>query len=108
MSVEVKEFTIDDLKDILEWLRQDNDGGEVLDLLAASNHLYAYTAREKNVMTGILVSWQNQFHPYCTYMKIINKRNTDHEAIGRSLLNKLIQDEVTFPIQTSLWHSSTK
>lgn len=108
MSLKVKELTIEDFNEAREWLNQDNNNEEVLNLVKDAKHQYAYIAWEKNMIAGILVSWQNQFHPYCTYMKIINKRNTDHEAIGRSLLNKLIQDEVTFPIQTSLWHSFTK
>ncbi|CDO04381.1 hypothetical protein BN988_02938 [Oceanobacillus picturae] len=47
MSLKVKELTIEDFKGAREWLNQDNNNEEVLNLLKDAKHQYAYTAWEK-------------------------------------------------------------
>ncbi|WP_042225094.1 hypothetical protein [Oceanobacillus manasiensis] len=106
MSVRVEEFLVEEVKDIPEWIRKEDEGKELLNIVVTSSYQHAFTAWENNALVGILVSWYNQFHPHCTYIKIMSNSKTDDELVVGALMNRLKQKEVKYPLQTSLWESS--
>lgn len=106
MSVEVKDLVVADLKSTKDWVGQHDDVKGVLDTVKSSSHQFAYTAWANNLIIALLASWKNPMHPYCTYIKIVHKKNRYDFVVVKSLLDRLIRNKIVYPIQTSLWESS--
>jgi len=78
----------------------------LLNLVDSSNLKLAMTVFAEDFLIGSIIVWTNNFHPYCTYFKILIHPQNFETEIAEKLLSKLDELEgMKLPLQTSLWES---
>lgn len=79
----------------------------LINLVDSSNLKLAMTVFAEDLLVGSMIVWTNNFHPYCTYFKILIHPQYFETEIAEKLLSKL--DELggmKLPLQTSIWESA--
>lgn len=106
--VEIRKYKPVDESDLRRLLALAGEGEDLFSLLNSPGHAYAYVAKVKAGMAGILVAWKSRFHPYSMYMKIISNPVYCAENVEERLLAMLERQSFQPRIlQTSLWETST-
>jgi len=107
MSVHIKNYEREDkeqLGQLLQICFEDDYLSKVLD---SSSLKFSYSAFVENQLVGILIAWKNEFHPYCTYLRLLSNPLFNND-IEEKLLSKVEREIEYFPLQTSIWETSTK
>lgn len=107
MSVQIKSYESEDeeqLKQLLYICLEDDFLQKILD---STRLKVSYSAFVENQLVGILVAWKNEFHPYCTYLRILGIPQFNND-IEEKLLSKVEREIECFPLQISIWETSTK
>lgn len=78
----------------------------LLRILKSEKLVLCYTAHIQNKVVGIIFVWKNDFHPYCTYFRLLTNPFYSNWNIEAKLLAKLGKQNL--PLQTSIWETATK
>lgn len=108
MSLYIKNYEREDkeqLGQLLHICLEDNSLQKILDSPRVKLSYLAYVEKQ---LVGILIAWTNEFHPYCTYLKILSHPLFSKKNIEESLLSKVESEVEYFPLQMSIWETSTK
>lgn len=107
MSVHIKNYAREDkeqLGQLLHICLEDDYLSKVLD---SPRLKFSYSAFFENQLVGILIAWKNEFHPYCTYLRLLSNPLFSND-IEEKLLSKVEREIEYFPLQMSIWETSTK
>lgn len=80
----------------------------LLNIVNRSRLKFAYSAILNNKLVGIAFLWTSNFHPYCTYFRILCNPFYSFLNIEEKLLSKVVELKTeNVPLQTSIWETST-
>lgn len=78
-----------------------------LHILTSPNLKCICTAFYEEKLAGMVMSWQNDFHPFCRYFDMIIDPNYNGLHIEEKLLSKVEEgNKYEFPLQTSIWKTA--
>lgn len=83
-------------------------GAEGLLNIAKNSKLkFAYSAFVKDKLVGVIFGWGSNFHPYCTYFRILSSPLYEMNDVEEKLLSQVEElGKDVFPLQTSIWETS--
>ncbi|WP_211745726.1 hypothetical protein [Paenibacillus sp. Marseille-Q4541] len=64
---------------------------------------FAFVAVAEGKEAGIIFTYHNQFHPFCTYVSLMVLPSTDRELVAAQLLEAVSELRVVYPLQISIW-----
>lgn len=103
MEVRIKLFDKEDCEQILDvWAEESS----FLHILTSSKLIYAFTAKLKGEVVGIIIVWENDYHPYSTFFRILIHPSFYQMGIEEKLLSTVDNnEELLRPLQTSIWET---
>lgn len=107
MQIIIKKYEEQDEEQLKELFYLCFEDENLLNILSNNRFKFAYSAFFENKLVGIMLSWQNSFHPYCTYFRILVNPIYHFSNIAEQLLSK-IEDLKTrnVPLQTSVYETA--
>ncbi|PEB51119.1 GNAT family acetyltransferase [Bacillus pseudomycoides] len=79
----------------------------LLHLLESKKLRYTYAAYHETQLVGMFIAWRCDFHPHCTYFRILTNPSYAHMKIEEHLLHKVTKlEQMDLPLQTSTWETS--
>lgn len=92
------------IKKILDLCFEDEG---LISILNSKKLMFAYSAFIDKELVGIVFGWSSNFHPYCTYFRLLSNPYYKAINIEGKLLSKVKEQEMLdFPLQTVIWESS--
>lgn len=108
MTIEVIAY---DKIDEVKWkrfIKRHAEDDDVIDLFQHPRIVLAHAATVEETITGVLFAWTSAYHPFCTYFRMVINPATDHDVIGNELITSALEHpNIEFPLQTSIWETST-
>ncbi|MGG1849037.1 GNAT family acetyltransferase [Bacillus wiedmannii] len=84
-----------------------NEDSYLFNLLRDNKTKCAYVAYYKKDVVGTFLTWNNNFHPYCTYFRIYTNPFYSVLHIEQIFLTEILKREnFKLPLQTSIWETS--
>lgn len=84
-----------------------NEDTYLIDIIHSSHLQFAYGAYQNDQLIGILFTWKNSFHPNCLYFRNVLHPDFHPQEAAEMLLDKVKEtEEISLPLQTSVWESS--
>lgn len=91
-------------REVQQFIDTCSDEAYLQHVLASPKLTCAYIAKIENKMVGAMIAWKNDFHPNCTYFRILIDSSDDQKIIAKKLLLQLENDSmISKPLQTSIW-----
>ncbi len=104
MQCKIKRYENKDEKHLSDLLYVSFEDEYLLNVLNSSRLIFAYSAFCNNELVDMIFAWTSDFHPYCTYFRILSNPIYKKANIEEKLLTKVEeQKEFKFPLQTSMW-----
>ncbi|WP_342601123.1 hypothetical protein MHB48_09065 [Psychrobacillus sp. FSL H8-0483] len=108
MQIIIKKYERIDEEQFAQLLHLCFEEEYLLSVVYSSKLKFAYSAFFKNKLIGIVIAWTSSFHPYCTYFRILSNPLYKRLSIEEKLLSNIEKLEtINFPLQTSVWETST-
>ena len=105
MKIAIRNYERTDESQLLDLFPYEKD---LVYLLRSSNLTCVYVAVVRDEIVGIIIAWTNQFHPYCTYFRILIVPFCRQKNIESTLFNMLLRNKkVEYPLQTSIFETSS-
>lgn len=77
----------------------------ILKILKSNKLLFRRNAYLGGKLVGMVMAWKNEFHPYCTYFRLLTNPSYTREDIEAKLFAELRKGEL--PFQTTIWETVT-
>lgn len=71
MTVFILDYQTEDTRSIEQLFPVLADEQDILRILESPNLIKAYSANVGQMFVGLVIAWKNNFHPYCTYFRIL-------------------------------------
>ncbi|MHA6251873.1 GNAT family acetyltransferase [Oceanobacillus sp. CAU 1775] len=108
MQLEIRDFSLDDREQVKHLIQLNNEEDYLLHIIERNEGEAVQTVFIGTELIGVSFTWKSNFHPNCTYFRILVDPFYRDEAIAEILLENLEKQTVDYlPLQTSLWETST-
>ncbi|UNL83319.1 GNAT family N-acetyltransferase [Priestia koreensis] len=105
MVVTIKTYQERNEDQLMELLQACFEEKSVRSLMNRAHDVYA--AMVGTELAGIVFSWSNSFHPFCTYIRILCHPCYRHLQVEEKLVEKALDNRKdSLPLQTSIWETS--
>ncbi|QFF98949.1 hypothetical protein PB01_08950 [Psychrobacillus glaciei] len=102
MTYSSHEIDEEQMRELIEFCQEDYF---LLGILKSKKLIFKQTAYIEGKLVGVIMAWKNDFHPYCTYFRLLTNPFYSSWNIESLLLAKL--GKQSLPLQTSIWESTT-
>lgn len=97
-SHEIEEVQIKELIDLC------HEDYYLLGILKSNKLVFKHTAYIEEKLVGVIMGWKSEFHPYCTYFRLLTNPFYSSNEIENKLFAKLGKQNL--PLQTSIWETA--
>ncbi|OZU87131.1 hypothetical protein CIL03_18270 [Virgibacillus indicus] len=107
MQINIRKYESQDEVQLKHLIKLCYENENLITISKSPKMKVAYSAFDQNKLVGAVFAWKNDFHPFCTYFRLLISPEYKKEKIAGLLLSKLQeQDEVNLPLQTSIWETN--
>ncbi|PAV29680.1 hypothetical protein CIL05_09915 [Virgibacillus profundi] len=106
MQIAIKEYESKDEDQVKKLIKICFEENYLLSILKSPKLIKAFSAYHKNKLIGVAFAWKSDFHPYCTYFRLLVNPFYNTKEIAGNLLLKMEQLEFDYPVQTSIWETN--
>ncbi|WP_391122214.1 hypothetical protein [Psychrobacillus sp. L3] len=96
------EIDEEQIRELIEFCQEDYF---LLGILKSTKLVFKHTAYIEGKLVGVIMAWKNDFHPYCTYFRLLANPLYSSWNIESKLIAKLGKQNL--PLQTSIWETAT-
>lgn len=105
MEIVIKEYDKNDENELKKLLKSSFEAKNAFALFQTGHLLFRYSAFFQEQLVGVIFGWKNNFHPHCTYFRIISNPLYVTYHVEEKLLDKVTKTSDA-PLQTSIWETS--
>ncbi|WP_391209308.1 hypothetical protein [Psychrobacillus sp. L4] len=102
MTYSSHEIDEEQIRELIEFCQEDYF---LLGILKSKKLIFKQTAYIEGKLVGVIMAWKNDFHPYCTYFRLLTNPRFSSWNIESKLIAKLGKQNL--PLQTSIWETAT-
>lgn len=107
MQLFIKEYENTNEGQVKQLIDLCHEESYLLHLLESKKLRYTYVAYHETQLVGMFIAWRSDFHPHCTYFRILTNPSYAHMKIEENLLHKVTKlEQMDLPLQTSTWETS--
>ncbi|MGV7115583.1 GNAT family N-acetyltransferase [Paenibacillus kyungheensis] len=103
VNVQITAYQPADLNQVIYVLERCGDDAKKELFIENHKRTFAWCARKKEQIIGVLVGWTNNFHPYANYISLHIHPKYRLEAVEDKLIKALQQVPSVYPFQMSSW-----
>lgn len=109
MQIIIKKYESKDEKQLKKLLQLCFEDEILLTIIQSTKLNFIYSAKLEDTLVGIMFAWESNFHPFCTYFRILIDPTYNSLNIEEQFLSKLEELKIeNVPLQTSIWETSNK
>lgn len=109
MQILIKKYESKDEKQLKKLLQLCFEDEILLTMIQSTKLNFIYSAKLEDTLVGIMFAWESNFHPFCTYFRILIDPPYNSLNIEEQFLSKLEELKIeNVPLQTSIWETSNK
>ncbi|MFJ8067009.1 GNAT family acetyltransferase [Psychrobacillus sp. NPDC096426] len=90
------------VRELIEVCHEEN---YLLGILKSNKLICKHIAYIEGKLVGLIMAWKNDFHPYCTYFRLLTNPLYNSSEIESKLYARLGKQNL--PLQTSIWETAT-
>lgn len=107
MQINIRKYGSQDEVQLKQLMKLSSEEADLIEVVKSPRMRCGFSAFDKNKLIGAVFAWKNDFHPQCTYFRLVISPEYKTEKIAGLLLSKIQgQDAVNYPLQTSIWETN--
>ena len=102
MQIEIREYKNIDEEQVKKLITVCSEEYYLISILKSPKLIKAFSAFHKTKLAGVIFAWKSDFHPYCTYFRLLVNPLYKGRNVAEDLFSKLEQQAIDYPLQTSI------
>lgn len=104
LDVIIHRYTESDEEQVKQLIDVCQEQAYLLRILKSKRLKFGFTARIATKVVGLVMGWKSDFHPHCTYIRILTNPFYNGWNIEEKLFSKM--GKQALPLQTSIWETA--